>query len=270
MTTITYTLGNGLRIPAVGLGTWLIPNEQAAGIVDSAIKAGYRHIDTAQAYENEEGVGDGVRRSGIPRDRIFITSKVAAEIKDHKLAAASIDESLRRLGMDYIDLMLIHCPQPWAVFRSREKRYFEENKQVWKALEEAYKAGKLKAIGVSNFLVEELEDLLPSCEIRPMVNQFELHIGETPQELLDYCKSKGILPEAYCPNAHGRLIDNPVVVEMAGKYGVSAARLCIRYTLQLGAVSLPKSLNPAHIASNIEQDFSISDADMDILRNVRL
>lgn len=270
MTTEAYILSNGVRIPPVGLGTWLIPDEQAADTVETAIRAGYRHIDTAQAYGNEGGVGRGIRRSGLSREQIFVTSKIAAEIKDHRLAAESIDGSLQKLGMDYIDLMLIHCPQPWAEFRSREKRYFEENRQVWKALEEAYADGKVRAIGVSNFLIEEIESLLPGCSIVPMVNQFELHVGETPQDLLDYCKAKGILPEAYCPNAHGRALKNPAVLEMAGKYGVSAARLCIRYTLQLGAVSLPKSLNPAHIASNIEQDFSISDADMDILSSIEL
>jgi len=262
-----YTLSNGVQIPKVGLGTWLIPDNEAAAAVKAAIDLGYRHIDSAQAYGNERGVGEGVRAAGIPREEIFITTKVAAEIKNYKEAAASIDESLRKLGMDYADLIIIHCPQPWAEFRGA-KRYFKENKEVWKALEEAYEAGKVKSIGVSNFLVDDLQNILEDCRIKPMVNQILLHIGETPQDLLSFCKDQDILIEAYSPIAHGKALNNADIAAIAKRYGVTIPQFCIQYTLQLGTVSLPKSANPEHIKSNAQLDFTISDEDMAILSNI--
>ena len=257
----TYTLTNGVAIPKLALGTWLIPDEEAPAAVRSAIATGYRHIDTAQAYENERGVGEGIRSSGVPREKIFLTTKVAAENKTYEEAAASIDESLRKLDCGPADLIIIHCPQPWAEFRG-EKRYFAENKEVWKALEDAYLAGKAKAIGVSNFLIDDLMNILDGCRIRPMVNQVLLHIGETPTALLEFCKQEGILVEAYSPIAHGAALKSEEVASMAARYGVTIPQLCIRYTLQLGTVSLPKSTKPEHIRSNAELDFVISPQDM--------
>jgi len=262
-----YTLSNGVQIPKVGLGTWLIPDNEAAAAVKAAIDLGYRHIDSAQAYGNERGVGEGVRAAGIPREEIFITTKVAAEIKNYKEAAASINESLRKLGMDYADLIIIHCPQPWAEFRGA-KRYFKENKEVWKALEEAYEAGKVKSIGVSNFLVDDLQNILEDCRIKPMVNQILLHIGETPQDVLSFCKDQDILVEAYSPIAHGKALNNADIAAIAKRYGVTIPQFCIQYTLQLGTVSLPKSANPEHIKSNAQLDFTISDEDMAILSGI--
>lgn len=260
----TFTLSNGVQIPKLGLGTWLIPDNEAAAAVKASIDLGYKHIDTAQAYGNERGVGEGVRAAGIPRGQIFITTKVAAEIKSYQSAAASIDESLQKLGMDYADLIIIHCPQPWAEFRGA-KRYFKENKQVWKALEDAYEAGKVKSIGVSNFLVDDLQNILEDCRIKPMVNQILLHIGETPRDLLTFCREQDILVEAYSPIAHGRALDNAEIAAVAKRYGVTIPQLCIQYTLQLGTVSLPKSSNPDHIKSNVQLDFTISDEDMALL-----
>ena len=263
----TYTLSNGVRIPKLGLGTWLIPDNEAAAAVKAAIDLGYRHIDSAQAYGNERGVGEGVRAAGIPRGQIFITTKVAAEIKTCQSAATSIDESLRKLEMDYADLIIIHCPQPWAEFRGA-KRYFKENKEVWRALEDAYEAGKVKSIGVSNFLVDDLQNILEDCRIKPMVNQILLHIGETPRELLSFCKEQDILVEAYSPIAHGQALNNAEIAAVAKRYGVTIPQLCIQYTLQLGTVSLPKSSNPEHIKSNVQLDFTISDEDMAILSGI--
>ena len=263
----SYLLANGVRIPKVGLGTWLIPDDQAAGAVKAALDLGYRHIDTAQAYENERGCGAGLRLSGLPRDQFFVTTKVAAENKTYESAAASIDESLDRLGLDYADLIIIHCPQPWAEFRGA-KRYFAENKQVWKALEDAYMAGKVRAIGVSNFLIDDLQNILEDCRIKPMVNQILLHIGETPKDLLDFCAEEGILMEAYSPIAHGQALHNEEIAEVAKRYGVTIPQLCIKYTLQLGAVTLPKSSNPDHIKSNTLLDFVISDEDMVLLAGI--
>lgn len=262
-----YTLSNGVKIPKLGLGTWMIPNENAAQAVKDAVTLGYRLIDTAQAYGNEQGVGEGVRECGVERSEIFLTSKVAAENKSYESAAKSIDETLAKTGLDYIDMMIIHSPQPWAEFRD-EKRYFAENKAVWRALEDAYDACKIRAIGVSNFLIDDLQNILEDCRIKPMVNQILTHIANTPLELIEYCEKNGILCEAYSPIAHGEALKNGVIVETAKKYGVTPARLCIRYTLQLGMVSLPKTGNPQHMKDNAAVDFVISDADMETLKHV--
>lgn len=261
-----YTLSNGVNIPKIGLGTWLIPEDKAAQAVREAVALGYRHIDTAQAYRNEQGVGEGVRTCGVPREEIFVTSKVAAENKSYDSAAKSIDESLAKLGLDYIDLMIIHCPQPWAEFRG-ERRYFEENKEVWRAMEDAYKAGKLKAIGVSNFLIDDLENILEDCEIKPMVNQILTHIANTPLGLIDFCEKNAILCEAYSPIAHGKALKNNLILNMAEKYGVTPAQLCVRYALQLGMVVLPKTENPEHMKANADVDFAITPEDMELLKH---
>lgn len=257
----TYHLENGVQIPKLGLGTWFIDDEKAAKAVRDAVKVGYRLIDTAQAYGNERGVGEGVRTCGLPREELFVTSKVAAEVKTYEEAARSIDETLTKMGLDYLDLMIIHSPQPWAEFRV-ENRYFAENKEVWRALEDAYAAGKLRAIGVSNFLQDDLENLLDDCRIKPMVNQILLHITNTDKALLDYCRAHGILVEAYSPIAHGEALKNPAITQMAKKYNVTPAQLCIRYVLQLGTVALPKTANPAHMQDNSAVDFQISTEDM--------
>lgn len=260
-------LSNGIEIPNLGLGTWLLNNEQAERALKDAVSLGYRHIDTAQAYMNEEGVGKGIRTCGAAREELFITTKVAAEAKTFFTVTQSIDESLAKLSVDYIDLLIIHSPQPWVEFRG-EKRYFEENKEVWKALEAAYKAGKVKAIGLSNFLQDDIENILTSCEIKPMVNQILAQVGNTPWELIDFCQKNDILVEAYSPIAHGAVLNHAEIKAIADKYGVSVAQLCLRYDIQLGLVVLPKTANPDHMRNNAELDFVISDADMEILKNI--
>lgn len=259
------TLSNGKKIPVLGLGTWFIDDDKVAAAVVSAVKIGYRHIDTAQAYGNERGVGIGIKACGIPREELFITSKVAAEAKTYDTAAKSIDETLNKMGLPYIDLMLIHSPQPWAEWRD-DKRYFEENIQVWKALEDAYMAGKVKAIGVSNFLVDDLENLLANCKIKPMVNQLLIHIGNTPTALIEFCQKQNIVVEAYSPIAHGEALKNETIVAMAQKYEVSVPQLCIKYVLNLGTVALPKTANAEHMQNNASLDFEISDEDMETLK----
>lgn len=259
-----FTLNNGKQIPKLGLGTWFIDDDKAADAVKEAVKLGYRLIDTAQAYGNERGVGEGVRTCGIPREELFVASKVAAENKTYESAAKSIDETLEKMGLDYLDQMIIHSPQPWAEFRV-EKRYFEENKEVWRALEDAYEAGKVKAIGVSNFLQDDLENILVDCKIKPMVNQILLHIANTDTALVEFCKEHDIVVEAYSPIAHGEALKNPAIVKMAEKYGVSTAQLCIRYAIQLGTVALPKTANPEHMKDNAAVDFEISKEDMETL-----
>lgn len=254
-------LNNGLLIPQLAYGTWLIKNEDAARCVKTALEVGYRHIDTAQAYGNEVGVGEGIKESGLNREDIYVTTKVQAEIKTYEGAKKSIDDSLNRLGLDYIDLILIHCPQPWREFRG-PKRYFEENIEVWKALEEAYEEGKVKAIGVSNFLIDDLENIINNCKIKPMVNQILCHIGKTPIDIIKFCQTNDIVVESYSPIAHGAALNNETIAKFADKYGVSIAQLCIKYTLQIGTISIPKASSREHIEDNAKLDFVISDEDM--------
>lgn len=263
------TLANGVEIPQLALGTWLIDDSEVSAAVKAALSLGYRHIDTAQAYGNERGVGEGMRESGITREEIFVTSKVAAEHKDYKSAAEGIDETLRKTGLDYLDMMIIHSPQPWKFVNQCDDRFVEGNREAWRALEDAYKAGKLRAIGVSNFLEGDIDSLWETAEIKPMVNQVLCHISNSPLDLIDYCTKKGIVMEAYSPVAHGEALKNPAIAEMAKKYGVSVPQLCIRYDIQLGMIVLPKTANPDHMKANADVDFVISDSDMQALKTIK-
>lgn len=263
----TYTLSNDVEIPKLGLGTWMIPDETVAEAVKAAVTMGYRHIDTAQAYQNERGVGEGVRNCGVAREELFITTKLDAGIKDYDLAKAAIDASLEVMDIGYIDLMIIHAPTPWQNFGG-EDRFFEGNLAAWKALEEAYAAGKLKAIGVSNFEIADLDNLLDNADVPPMLNQILAHASNTPFELIDYAKSKGMLVEAYSPVGHGEILKRQDIKAMADKYGVSIPQLAIRYLLQLDLLPLPKTANPAHMQNNADADFEISDEDMQTLKTI--
>ena len=263
----TYILSNGVKIPKLGLGTWFINNGDASEAVRQAAKIGYRLVDTAQAYGNEAGVGEGIRTCGVPRDQMFVTSKIAAKAKSYDSAAKAVDDILGATGLDYLDLIIIHSPQPWKDWRKDKKRYVPENVEAWRALEGAYKAGKLRAIGVSNFLQDDLQNVLDNCSVRPMVNQVLCHISNTPARLIDFCRKEGVQIEAYAPVAHGRVLKNRKIAGVAQKYGATVAQLCIRYDIQLGLVALPKSGNPAHMAENAAVDFEISEADMQTLKN---
>lgn len=262
-----YTLLNGIEIPKIGLGTWEISDDTVAQAVKEAVVIGYRHIDTAQGYFNERGVGEGIRACSIKREEIFVTTKLDAAIKNYDETAAAIDGSLKKLGLDYIDLMIIHSPKPWTEYE-KEDRHFEGNREAWRAQEDAYKAGKLRAIGVSNFLIEDIENILQSCAVKPMVNQVLTHISNTPKELIAYCQQNNILVEAYSPIAHGELLKNQEVIKMAEKYKVSVPQLAIRYCLELGLLPLPKTANPKNMKSNADIDFTISAEDMEVLKNV--
>jgi diketogulonate reductase-like aldo/keto reductase len=198
---------------------------------------------------------------------MFVTTKLAAEVKSYEQAVKAIDESLETIGLDHLDLMIIHSPQPWREFGG-EDRYFEGNREAWRALEEAYAAGKLRSIGLSNFEGEDLDNILGSCTVKPMVNQILAHISNTPHELIRYTQEQGILVEAYSPIAHGELLKNEQVREIAENYDVTVAQLSIRYDLQLGLLPLPKTENPEHMKSNADVDFEISDEDMETLKNV--
>jgi len=262
-----YTLSNGVEIPKLGLGTWFINDTDVVQAVVEAAKLGYRHIDTAQAYQNERGVGEGIRASGVKRDDMFVTTKLAAEVKSYDEAVASIDGSLEALGLDYIDLMIIHSPRPWMEFH-KEDSFFEGNREAWRALEDAYNAGKLRAIGLSNFEQTDIDNILETATVKPMVNQILAHISNTPTELIQYSQEQGMLVEAYSPVAHGELLKNEEVATIADKYSVTVPQLSIRYVLQLGLLALPKTANPAHMKENAAVNFIISNEDMEFLKNM--
>ncbi|MFV0439397.1 MAG: aldo/keto reductase [Desulfopila sp.] len=262
-----YTLANGVEIPRLGLGTWFINDGAVARAVNDAVKLGYRHIDTAQAYQNERGVGEGIRGCGVAREELFVTTKLAAEIKSYDEATASIEQSIQTLGLDYIDLMIIHSPKPWRQYHLDDP-CFEGNRQAWRALEDAYKAGKLRAIGLSNFVQTDLDNILASCTVTPMVNQILVHISNTPMELIGYAQDKGMVVEAYSPIAHGELTKNEKVAEIAKQYGVSVPQLSIRYCLELGLLPLPKTADPTHMKDNAAVDFVITPQDMEILKGI--
>lgn len=257
-----YTLYNGVQIPKIGFGTWQTPNEQAYEAVIHALNAGYRHIDTAVVYENETGVGKAIKDSGIPREELFITTKIPADIKTYEGAVASIEKSLVDLGLDYIDLHLIHAPWPWSEVGKDCK---DGNVEVWKALIEYYNAGKIRSIGVSNFHVADIEYLIEKTNFKPMVNQIRFFIGNTQEPITQYCQANNILIEAYSPMATGELISNEIVQKIADKYNTTNSKICLRYCIERNTLPLPKSVTKSRIYDNIDLDFEISKEDMKYL-----
>jgi diketogulonate reductase-like aldo/keto reductase len=265
--TDTYALTSGTTIPKLGFGTWLLAEgDECYDAVAAALEVGYRHIDTARAYHNEASVGRAVRDSGIPREEIFVTSKVPAEAKSYGTTVGQFETTMREIGLDYLDLLLIHAPWPWD---QMGKDCREENKEVWRAMEGFVTSGRVKAIGVSNFTRPDLESLLPACTTIPAVDQIQWYIGYDVSDTVAACAEHGIVVEAYSPFAHGRIVNHPDIVDMGRRYGVSAPQLSIRYLLQKGAVPLPKATKPDHIKANAQVDFEISDADMAVLDGMR-
>ncbi|KRK72877.1 aldo/keto reductase [Lacticaseibacillus nasuensis] len=256
--TDTYTLANGVTIPKVGFGTWQIPQSQAEEAVYNALTLGYRHIDTALAYQNEQGVGAGIKDAGIPREQIFVTTKLPAETKTYAGAKQDFETSLKNLGLDYVDLYLIHAPWPWA----KRGNYDQENKDVWRAMEEIYQSGRAKAIGISNFGVPEMKNIFAGATVKPMVNQIQYHVGYTENVITKFAKDNGLLVEAYSPLATGRLLQDPDLTAIAESYNVSIAQLAIKFCLQNGTLPLPKATHRDHAEINAQLDFTISDKDM--------
>lgn len=259
----TYTLNNGTTIPLIGFGTWQIPNGEAAYEATSlALKNGYRHIDTALVYGNEESVGQAIKDSGIAREAIFLTTKLPAEIKTYEGALEAFETSMANLGTDYVDLYLIHAPWPWS---DRGSDHTEGNILAWKALEAIYATGRAKAIGVSNFDVKSLEAIIKAGTVVPAVNQIKFYIGNTQDEITQFCQNNDILIEAYSPLASGAILGEPHVRAIAEKYGKTVAQISIRYTIQKGTVTLPKSTHEEYIVQNAAIDFVINAEDMTYL-----
>lgn len=262
----TYTLSNGLTIPKIAFGTWQIPNEAAAKAVETAINVGYRLIDTAAQYENETGVGEGIKNSQVDREELFVVTKIAPDVKSYEGAVEAINESLEGLGLDYVDLMLIHAPKPWKeLFHNSPKDYFEENLQVWKAMEEAYHAGKIRSLGVSNFTIPDMENIINHSEIKPVAEQIKTHIGNVDEEILTFCQKNGLQLMGYSPIATGQLIKDHRLVDMANKYQVTVPQLCIKYLVQRDILPLPKSTHKEFMEQNKQLDFTINAADMQTL-----
>lgn len=255
-----YTLSNGVNIPCIGYGTFKTPN--GAAVVDSvvnAIRAGYRHIDTAHRYDNEEGVGEGIRKSGIPREEIFVTSKLGNHHHGYKETLEAFDLSLEKLGLDYLDLYLIHWPAPLVC----RDVYKQKNAETWRAMEELYRAGKVRAIGLSNFWQNHIEALLETAEVRPMVNQLEIHPQFPHQELLDYCAEQQIQVESWGPLIQGKAFQYPVLKEVGEKHGKTVAQVCVRWALEKGVLPLPKSNHYERMVENADVfDFSLDEEDM--------
>lgn len=256
-------LNNGVEIPAIGLGTWQVADgEEGYNVCRWAIEAGYRHIDTAFAYENEQSVARAITDSGISREEMFITTKLPAEIKTYDGAIEHFNASIKNLDTSYIDLYLIHAPWPWS---DVGRDCTEGNIAVWRAMIDLYNEGRVRAIGVSNFLVKDIKAIVDATGFVPAVNQIRYFVGNRQDEVTDYCQANGILIEAYSPLATGALVEQPELYAMAEKYGVSIPQLCIRFCIENGTLPLPKSVNRERIRANIDVDFNISKEDMAIL-----
>lgn len=257
----TVTLTNGVKIPIFGYGTWQVtdPQEAVDGVV-SAVKAGYRHIDTAQMYGNEEYVGQGIKKCGVPREELFVTSKLNNNFHGYEEARRTILESLDKLGLEYLDLFLIH----WPVVKNKDGDWKQDNIETWKAFEDLYDEGKLKAIGVSNFAVPHLTNILENCRIKPMVNQIRLHPGVLQQDTVDLNRQNDIVIEGWSPLSPMKYMqDNQKINEMCDTYGKSIAQILLRWSIQHDFVTLTKSVHEERIQSNADIfDFEISEEDM--------
>jgi len=255
-----YILSNNIKIPQIGFGTSLIVGDECIQNIKDALNAGYRHIDTAAAYKNEKEIGQAIIESNIPREEIFITSKVWKDSMGYEKTMESFNKTLEDLKLKYIDLFLIHWPS------NKNKQI---NIETWRALEELYKKGKVKAIGLSNFLKHHLEWILEECEIKPMVDQLEYHPGLTRPETVEFCKKNNIIVEAWAPLGKGKMLSNEKLEEIANKYGKSVAQICLRWCIQNGIVPLPKSSNIERMKQNLNVfDFTISKQDMDFINTM--
>ena len=256
----TRTLANGVKIPCIGYGTWQTPGgDVARDSVKKALELGYRHVDTATVYGNEASVGEGIRLSGVKRENVFLTTKQWTNERGFENTVAAAERALKTLGVDYLDLYLVH----WPAVEKLSPDWAAINAETWRGFEKLYKDGKVRAIGVSNFMPAQLAALKECAEVQPMVDQVEFHPGYIQRNVLDYCRENGIVVEAWSPLGSGRLLADPLVNEIGAAHGKSAAQTCVRYALQHGIVPLPKSVTPERIAANADVfDFALTDAEM--------
>lgn len=254
-----YVLSNGVKIPAIGYGTWAMMPAECAAVTAEAIRAGYRHIDTAFYYGTEEAVGQAVTRSGIDRSELFLTTKAWQTDLGYDNILRAFDRSLENMNVDYIDLFLIHWPLPVSDYPDWEKL----DRESWRAMERLYEQGGVKAVGVSNFLTHHMKNLLNVCNVPPMVDQIEFHPGYLQWETVQFCKEQNILVEAWSPLGRRRLAEHPLLLELANQYGVSLAQICLRFAQQCGVLPLPKSANPERMRQNLKLEFSLTPSDMD-------
>lgn len=258
-----FVLSNGVKIPCVGYGTWQTPEGEIAksGVME-ALRLGYRHIDTANAYGNEVSVGEGIRASGIARKEVFVTTKHWVTMRGYQKTIEAVEDSLKNLGLDYLDLYLVH----WPCVEKISPEWREINADTWRGFEKMYRDGKLRALGVSNYQQKHLEALCENAEIAPMVNQIEFHPGYTQMETVRYSQEKGMVVEAWSPLGSGAVLKDETLAAIAAKYDKSVAQLCIRFALQTGTLPLPKSVTPARIAQNAQVfDFVITQQDMEAI-----
>ena len=267
-----FVLNNGVSVPCIGFGTYQIPDGQPVeDAVTNALRYGYRHIDTASGYENERGIGNALRRfleqSGCRREDVFITSKLHAKNRSYGRVLENFSDSMDKLGLEYLDLYLIHWP-----YNALQRTDWEEgNCDTWRAFEHLYTTGRIRAIGVSNFRTKQMESLLPTCRIKPMVNQIEMHPGWENLNVAAYCCEKGILAEAWSPLGRGTALVQPDIQALALKYGKTPAQICVRWVLQHGVLPIPKSAHPERIMENAQVfDFHIMDEDMERIDGIPL
>jgi len=262
----SIVLNNGVRMPQLGFGVWKIPDDQVSQVLEKAFEIGYRSVDTARIYKNEEGVGRAVAESGIPREELFITTKVWNSDQGYENTLKAFEASLQRLGLDYVDLYLIHWPTP----------KYDQYVETYKALEKLYKDGRVRAIGVSNFDIDHLERILNECEVVPAVNQVECHPYLQQKELKAFCKKHGIAVEAYSPLMNGKdALQDEVILKIAKKYGKTPAQVILRWHLQEGVIAIPRTVTPSRMEENFRVfDFELSEEDMKEIaaldRNVRV
>ncbi len=262
----SYRLANGVLIPKIGFGTWQIKNTMDAyAATMAALQAGYRHIDTAAVYGNEHAIGRAIQDSKIPRNELFVTTKLRAEIKTEKEILGAFQESLKKLGMDYVDLYLIHAPWPW---NDKGGDYTQGNIIAWKALIHLYEAKLVRAIGVSNFEISDLQAVIQATKVIPHVNQIPFYIGRPQTELRAYCNEHQILVEAYSPLQTGKVFQRQIVHELAEKYGVTPAQIALRYTIEQQTLPLPKSTHQERIIENRNLDFHLKQEDVGRLENI--
>ncbi|WP_290772662.1 aldo/keto reductase [Anaerofustis sp.] len=264
--TDVFTLNNGIGIPCVGYGTFQTPDgESVVSGVKEALKAGYRHIDTAYFYQNEKGVGKAIKESGVKREDIFVTSKLWNSDRGYESAKIAFEKTMDNLGLEYLDLFLIHWPAIKKQFDNAE----EINAQTWKAFEEIYGSGRVKAIGLSNFLPHHIEALMKTAKIKPMVNQIEFHPGFAQIETAEYCIDNDIVVEAWSPLGRKDALSNEKLLSLAEKYNKSAAQICLRWVLQHNILPLPKSVTPNRIVENANIfDFNLTKEDMALIDNI--